>query len=195
MIGQTFGRWTVIDFAFKDSHSKKYFICKCECGESRAVYSCDLSSGKSISCGCYRAERLLEFNLSHGLSKSLDYKAWQTMIQRCTNKKVLAYKHYGAKGVTICDRWLRYENFLEDMGERPSRKHQLDRIDTFSGYSPSNCRWTSAKENSRNRRNNHLVTIDGLTMCMSAMAEHKNIPVSRANARYHLGWKEEDCFK
>jgi len=82
----------------------------------------------------------------HGMSRAPIYRVWAAMITRCSDPKYKKYKYYGGRGITVCDRWLRFENFYEDMGERPSGL-QIDRIDNDKGYSPDNCRWVTAKEN------------------------------------------------
>lgn len=88
----------------------------------------------------------------HGLSKTPEYSVWETMKSRCYNSNVASFKYYGAKGITVCGRWLNsVENFYSDMGKRPSQRHDIDRIDSTGNYEPSNCRWATKTENSRNR--------------------------------------------
>jgi hypothetical protein len=96
------------------------------------------------------------------------------MITRCINPNNERYKDYGGRGITVCDRWLKFENFLEDMGECPPGL-TLDRIKNNLGYYHGNCHWTTPKQNNRNKRNNHLITFNGKTQCLSAWAEQLNI--------------------
>ena len=88
--------------------------------------------------------------ITHGMSKTLEYYSWKSMTQRCCNPKNPAYKRYGERGIAMCQRWRKFENFFADMGLRPSKKHQIDRIDNDGDYEPSNCRWVTSKENARN---------------------------------------------
>jgi hypothetical protein len=95
----------------------------------------------------------------HGLTKSAEYRCWNTMKERCFNKNKKAYKNYGARGIIVCDRWSNsFLNFLEDMGKKPSSQHSIDRIDNNGNYEPSNCRWATLHEQAINKRNKSLNT-------------------------------------
>ncbi len=94
---------------------------------------------------------------THGRADTLEYFSWSNMKQRCQNKKVDSYKYYGGRGITICNEWLNsFSAFLSDMGERPSKKHELDRKDSNGNYEPNNCRWATKEENNKNRRSTKL---------------------------------------
>ena len=99
------------------------------------------------------------------------YRAWACMLNRCRNPKRPDFPDYGGRGIKVCEQWLDFRNFLASMGERPSPKHSLDRINNTGHYEPSNCRWATLKEQARNKRNSHLVTHDGKTLCISEWAE------------------------
>ncbi len=88
----------------------------------------------------------------HGWSQTITYKTWSSMLGRCDDPRNASYVRYGGKGVTVCDRWREFENFLEDMGERPSKGHQIDRINPDGDYSPDNCRWLTRAENNARRK-------------------------------------------
>lgn len=104
------------------------------------------------SCGCLRKKRAKEIKSIHGLSRSLEYKIWHSMKMRCTNDKVKAYKYYGGRGISVCERWMKFENFISDMGLRPTTKHSIDRYPNKDGnYEPGNCRWATSSEQSENR--------------------------------------------
>lgn len=100
-----------------------------------------------------------------------EYKAWAGIKTRCLNSKNKVYKYYGGRGITVCERWLKFENFLADMGLKPSAQHSIDRIDNNGNYEPSNCRWATDKEQTRNRRSNIIVEHEGVAMCMADAAE------------------------
>lgn len=144
--GQVFGRLKVIGFSkIKDG---AWWFCQCECGAKAEVRSYSLVSGNTKSCGCLNRDIITK----HGKSISPENRAWINMKDRCYNPKCISFPNYFSKGITVCDRWLEsFENFYEDMGERPSKKHSLDRIDNDKGYSPDNCRWADKSTQKRNQ--------------------------------------------
>jgi hypothetical protein len=127
---------------------------------------------------------------------SSEYVAWAGMKQRCLNPKNKGYKKwYGALGVKVCERWLRFENFLADMGPRPTPRHEIDRYpDPNGNYEPTNCRWATRKENMRNLRTNRLVTIDGVTRCLVEWMEISPVKKRTIKGRLHAGWNERDAI-
>jgi hypothetical protein len=162
--GQLFGRLTTI-IAVKIRSSKELcWNCRCSCGEFYTVRQSALRSGATKSCGCYNDEirRKEKHHLTHGLAGTPVYHAWQTMTARCLNKKKWNYKNYGGRGIKVCDRWLRFENFLEDMGEKPSSKHSLDRIDNNGDYCKANCRWATLDIQAQNKR--RTIWVDGFAL-------------------------------
>jgi hypothetical protein len=118
----------------------------------RAAY---LSSSRGRSCGClgreiHKAQGKV-LNLIHGKANTPIYRLWKSMKNRCFNVNNKSYLDYGGRGITVCERWLKFENFFADMGERPQGK-SLDRINNNGGYEPSNCRWATSKQQVHNRR-------------------------------------------
>ena len=132
-----------------------FWVVKCDCGTEKQVRATHLSSGKTKSCGCKTSELIASEISKHLMSDSTEYNIWTSMKSRCLNPNNDAYKHYGGRGITICDRWLsRFENFYSDMGKRPDGR-SLDRINNDGNYEPSNCRWATYKQQRANSRGPH----------------------------------------
>lgn len=131
------------------------WLCQCDCGKQTLVISARLSSGKTRSCGCLVSEAVIARSTKHGARrrgvKNSTYEIWKDMHKRCNAKTGKNYKWYGAKGITVCERWKSYENFLADMGERPSPEMSIDRKQNTDGYNPENCRWATPIQQANNR--------------------------------------------
>lgn len=169
LVGQVFSRLTVIERAENTKEGKTRWLCKCYCDEYTTVVGASLIKGVSTSCGCFHKENLssmLQGNsqgYKHGCAKTnnrpSEYQTWCDMKQRCQNSNLANYHLYGGRGITVCASWDFFENFLIDMGRKPSPLHSLDRIDVNGNYEPSNCRWATAKEQSNNKRNSLARTL------------------------------------
>lgn len=148
--GQVFGKLTVLEKRGQNERSESLWLCKCECGKEVIIRGRGLRSGNANTCGyCLRCKR----NYKHGGYKTLAYKSWTSMKYRCYEPTNNRYKDYGGRGIQVCDRWLNsFENFLADMGERPSTDYSLDRIDVNGNYEPSNCRWITKMAQMSNKR-------------------------------------------
>lgn len=152
--GQRFGRWTVL----KRTSSRRwgsYWVCICDCGTRKEVSQGSLRRGDTRSCGCLRVEvvRALFQTHGHGHPISPEYRAWRNMINRCERPATKEFKDYGARGIRVCPRWRSsFENFLADIGLRPSPNHSLDRVDNDGNYEPGNCRWATRLEQQHNKR-------------------------------------------
>lgn len=167
MVGRVFVRWTVLALDKIDTHYRKSWICRCECGRKRSVDASDLKHGRSQSCGCIRVP-----TRTHGDSRSPEWTAWVHIIQRCENRNCRSFKNYGARGINICPEWRNdYTKFLDYVGRRPTLDHTIERIDNDGNYEPGNVRWATRLEQSRNRRVNRIITHDGKTKCLTAWAE------------------------
>lgn len=179
LIGQKFGRLTVIEFiCVKKKNS--YFLCKCNCGNEKVIKGQDLKTNQTKSCGCLVKEnRSKGLSRTHGMSKTQFYHTWNAMKGRCQKPNDKNYKHYGGRGITVCERWLKFENFRDDMYEsykehydKYGRKNtQIDRIKNDGDYKLSNCQWATKIQNQNNRRNNHFLTYEGQTLTISQWAK------------------------
>lgn len=160
LVGNKYGRLTVVSRA-ENRGSKAAWLCACQCGGYSTTTTTSLNSGKSRSCGCLQREeqsaRITKSNTRHGHNRagagnqSPTWHSWSSMKKRCNLNSHVSYPSYGGRGISVCSRWSSFENFLEDMGERPPGK-TLDRIDVNGNYEPGNCRWATASEQQRNKR-------------------------------------------
>lgn len=187
--GKRFGRFIVISQNGKIG-KKKLWICQCDCGEKVTRRKDDLVRGRSRSCGCLRRDT----NSTHRKSKTREYRIWSSMIQRCKNPNTKSHKNYGNRGIKVCDRWMKFENFLEDMGIAPAET-TLDRIDNDKGYYLDNCRWATRKEQMRNKRTNHLVTVFGVTKTAIEWSEITGIHFQTFLSRLRKGLTPEEAIK
>lgn len=150
--GQKFGRLTVVSFHSVKGGSSKW-NCVCDCGKTRVVRKGHLKSGDTKSCGCLVKEWVAENKTKHGMCGTPEYVSWQCMKYRCYYPKHKDYHSYGGRGITVCPQWLHsFETFLNDMGTKPTPDYTIDRINVNGNYEPSNCKWSTMKEQNMNTR-------------------------------------------
>lgn len=173
LTGERFGRLTVISLAGKKK-GFYYWNCKCDCGNEAVIKASYLTIGDTKSCGCLYDER--NTNIKHGYSGTRLYRILGAMKTRCYNTKFKEYSAYGGRGITVCKEWLDKENGIANFCKWAIKNGyrdglEIDRINNDGNYEPSNCRWVSAKQNSRNRRDNVFLTINDETKCVSEWCE------------------------
>lgn len=201
LTGHRFHRLTVIQRNGVDRNRNVRWLCRCDCGNEITTRGFALTGGQTKSCGCYmrdvNARLIRDRSVTHDLSQSPEYKIYQAIIQRCTNPKNKSYKDYGGRGILLCDRWRQgFENFISDVGRRPTKSHLLDRRNNNGHYEPGNVHWTSRIRQGRNKRNNVLITHDEKNLPMSEWAEIKGIPYGTLWARLnYLRWSISDAIE
>lgn len=146
--GNRYGRL----IAVKRNADRTKYDCFCDCGKATSVVIANLKKGMTTSCGCFQRERLAARNTRHGKSNTSTYRIWKGMIRRCTKPAATGWESYGGRGISVCDRWMIFANFLLDMGERPFSNASIERLNNEKGYSPDNCEWANWIQQARNRR-------------------------------------------
>ena len=186
MVGNQYGLLTVLyELEKRNKNGHIMYRVKCKCGKEKDVLGSSLRYMSSRSCN-----KCSLLTGSHGMYNTREFKIWQSMKNRCYNTNDPIYKNYGAKGISVCDRWKNsFKNFIEDMGL--SNGLSIDRINVFGNYEPNNCRWANAKTQARNRTNNNVYTYKGKTLCVSEWCEILNMPTSTFNNRVIRGWDIE----
>lgn len=169
-------------------------LCRCDCGKEWLVWLKYIKSGRTKSCGCLNADYKKKAK-SHGMggrySKASEYIIWASMIQRCTNPNEKCFKHYGGRGITVCEAWRKFENFFADMGKRPGPEYTIDRKKTNGNYEKSNCRWTKKLVQMNNKRNNHRIEYNGRIKTIAEWSRETGINISTLKNRIRNNWPVE----
>lgn len=195
----------------RSGKKKGAWQCRCDCGATKVVLAAALLSGNTLSCGCLGIENRRRARTKHGGCGhrgaercSLLYVTWRSMRRRCHAVSDTAFPNYGGRGIYVCTRWRDdFAAFREDMGERPSLAHSIDRIDNEGSYTcgkcdecrekgaPMNCRWADRKTQSRNTRQNRMIEYSGETMCLNDWAARYGMPRECLRGRLNMGWPIE----
>lgn len=197
--GELNGLLTAMRFDHRDKWGANYWLFECDCGNETVTRPDWARLGRVVSCGCYRAElnaeRLTKLAATHGHTRngklSSEYNSWRNMRDRCTDPNNATYKSHGARGITVCARWDSFENFLADMGPKPTPKHTIGREKNDKNYEPDNCSWETHKQQARNKTNTRLIEYQGRIMSLAEACELAGQPRTRVNARLRLGWTIE----
>ncbi len=149
-IGKIYNKLTVVEF-IGSPRGNQIYRCKCECGNEKISKGIAIRLGTSRQCKSCSYNQLSKSKKKHDMRHTRIYRIWTGMLSRCNNEKEISYKNYGARGIKVCERWFKFENFLEDMGECPIG-YQIDRTNNDGNYEPGNCKWVTPKENANNTR-------------------------------------------
>jgi len=188
LVGKRFGSLLVVGVT-RIPAAGSIIDCLCDCGQRMSARKGNLTRGSTTSCGCVWRSKIT----THGKTKSRVYVAWKAMHSRCKPAARDAH-NYAQRGIVVCKRWSKFENFLKDMGDPPEGM-TLERINNDKGYFPSNCKWASYKEQLNNRRVNNLVTAFGKTQSITLWAEEYKLPVSTLRNRlFRAGMHPEDAL-
>ena len=188
MTGRRYGRLTVIKLDHRIER-KAYWECLCDCGNVLVVRNCALTSGNTKSCGCLNNELRLERNFTHRMSDTITYESWQCARVRATNPNRNTSHRYFNRGIRMCDRWINsFENFYEDMGDRPSLKYSLDRINNDGNYEPGNCRWATMTQQANNASRTVRYTVGGKIFTRHDLCLMYGINPSTFRSRIDKGW-------
>lgn len=186
IIGRRFGRQIVVRRADeRDKAGARQFVVRCDCGKEHVVRGYVLTRRGVQSCGCEAIKR----HTSHGLAGSPEHKVWLGIIKRCENPNDKHFADYGGRGIRISSVWRRdFAAFLAEVGERPTPKHSIERIDNSRGYEPGNVRWATMQEQANNTRRNYTITIDGRTQTIAQWAHEKRVLPHLIIGRLRRGW-------
>jgi len=186
--GTKIGKWTILTRFYKQckTQAHTYYTCKCECGYTKDVAGYHLKNGTSSSCiTCSSIDRNLRHGNCRTKNRSGAYTSWLSMKQRCTNPNDPSYRFHGARGITIDSRWNKFENFLEDMGDRP-KGLSIDRINTYGNYEPGNCRWADQVTQTNNTRANVHWEYEGTSRTIAQWATYLGIGYQTLRRRVQI---------
>jgi len=195
MTGSVFGALTVIHREKNLPDGTATWRCVCQCGNTRVIAGTKLRAGRNKSCGCLLSQLISESLKTHGKSKDRIYNIWLGMIFRCSpSNKTNSKKTYYDKGINVCDRWMTFENFLEDMGI-PEPHQSIDRKDNNKGYNKENCRWADWKTQANNKSTNLIINLHGISKTASEWSDETGIKANTIVYRIRRGWSVERALE
>lgn len=194
LTGQRFGMLVALSLHSREK-GQAVWLCRCDCGaESKAMLG-NLRRGHTTSCGCQRAVMTARNKTKHAMYGTPTYRSWSSMLTRCTNPSNHKFADYGGRGISVHEAWKSFDAFYADMGERPAGT-TLGRKDNDGNYEPGNCRWESAKQQGRNKRNTAVFEHDGITATIPEHCERLGLNPSTVRSRiYTYGWSIERALK
>jgi hypothetical protein len=178
----------------KESRVRHKHKCLCDCGATVYIRLDSMRSGNTKSCGCLQKEAASKRRRKHYGRGTPEYTTWIMMRDRCNNKNNPKYSYYGGRGISVCSRWDNFIDFVADMGFRPTDLHTIDRIDTDKNYEPTNCKWSTRKEQARNRRNTKMIAYNGSTKPLAEWCELLDMDYNNTNKRLWRGWSVNRAF-
>lgn len=186
LTGQRFGKLVAIKTVGYDNQRNIMWECICDCGKTTTTRASGLRFGNPQSCGCLKANN----SMTHGLSRHPLYSTWQGMKERCYNIKNIKYHLYGGRGIIVCERWLHsFETFYADMGDKPTKKHSLDRFPNTNGnYEPGNCRWATVGQQNRNKKGCVIIEYNGVKKNAVDWAVDLGMTKGTFIGRINMGW-------
>ena len=193
MIGNKFGRLTVLSYSHKDGSNRYYWNCVCDCGKPTTASGSALRFSRKLSCGCLAIETVT----THGMSNTKTYKAYRAMLARCYSKNFIEYSNYGGRGISVSEDWLiSFENFFRDMGKCPDGRYSLDRINVDNNYGVENCKWSTDEEQANNKTNNINILYNNDTLTLAQWCKRLGLSYSNTWSRlYVLNWSVSDAFE
>lgn len=192
--GQRFGM--LLALHAESRGKRRFWLCRCDCGREIWIrHDCLARPVAQRSCGCERRAIPPHGRKHHGLYYTAENAIWRSMLRRCLTPSDTNYNKYGARGISVCDRWrLDFLAFLEDMGPRPSASHSIERIDNNGNYEPENCKWIEASLQGRNTRRTHYVVVNGERLSLAGAVEKYGGKYHTIKKRLYLGWSVDRAF-
>jgi len=199
-VGQIYGSWTLVDAtpvpSVSGGQTRLNYLCQCVCGQQKLVNGSNLRRRLSTSCGCLRDTRTGVRSISHGMSKTPLYAVWRTMLQRCDKPNFIQYKDYGGRGIKVCERWYKFENFYMDMGPPPFPKASIERVDNDRGYEPENVVWADRATQAKNKRTTVRFDFAGSSLTLREWSEKLGVKSATLASRiYVYGWPLERALQ
>jgi hypothetical protein len=189
--GQRFGNLVALYRDGRNSRNEILWVCQCDCGNRFAAKQGALRSGNRKKCPRCTGRQPGRTRDLHGMAHSPEYRIWSLVHDRCMNPRNRTYDRHGGRGIKLCERWMTFRNFYEDMGQRPSSDHSIDRIDNNGNYEPGNCRWATRIEQANNRRSNVLLTFEGRTLTAKQWSRETGLSWETIRKRLKRGWSDE----